>query len=93
MSRGVNPVQASRNGGRIIIDTEWACKTIASRGESMMSVEVKLDACHSVYKNWIRDPNHKGDREFAGSPRLQNDDRCHHLPEHSRVLLIEQLGL
>ena len=58
-------VQASQNGGRIILDTEWARKPL--HPGAAMSVEA-IDT--AFIRTGSETPNHKGDREFAGSPSV-----------------------
>ena len=55
LGASVLPPSASKNGGRIMLDTEWgSLNHCIARGQHE-ECRAQVNSCHSVYKNWVRD--------------------------------------
>jgi hypothetical protein len=56
------PPSASKNGGRIMMDTEWgSLNHCIARGQHE-ECRAQINSCHSVYKNWVRDSQNDASR-------------------------------
>ncbi len=62
------PPSASKNSGRIMMDTEWgSLNHCISRGQHE-ECRAQINSCHSVYKNWVRDSKNKAGRAVEEEP-------------------------